>query len=99
MFQRQCCWLAVLVISRLHLNGFSVSTEKHMGCSAAHGCLKTPPSQSWYMQCYHLPVYLCHVLYHTCALNYICPNVCPSEQPGLACAAPGSGNSVVLIPG
>lgn len=25
-FWRQCCWLAVLVISRVHLNGFPVST-------------------------------------------------------------------------
>lgn len=51
------------------------------------------------MQSYHLLVYLCHVLYHTCALNYICLNVRTSEQPDLDRAAPESGNSVVLIPG
>lgn len=91
LFWRQCCWLAVLVISRLHLSAFSFSTGM-MCCPWVFR--KLPPSQSWNMQSYHWPIYLCHVLYYTCALNYICLNVCTSEQPDLDRAAPESGKSI-----
>ena len=60
---------------------------------------RLPHSQNWNMQSYHLPIYLCHVLYNTCALNYICLNVQTLEQPDLDHAAPEVGNSIVLICG
>lgn len=58
---------------------------------------RLPHSPNWNMQSITCRSTSVMYLYNTCALNYICLNVQPLEQPDLDQAAPEVSHSIVLI--